>query len=847
MRALLIGFVAGCMALQTRPALAPVWQPALLGLACLLAMALLRRGARLPRLVPVMAVLVAACAGFGWSDWRAQQRLSVVLAPAWEGKDIRATGVVAELPEVTEDATRFLFRIESSDAGDAVPPRVRLSWYGLRSWHERQREAEAATDRRAGIPDLQPGQRWQLTLRLKRPHSLMNPGGFDGEYAMLADDVRAAGYVYTGKRARNALMGEADAGSGVGLRVERWRAAVRRHLLAALPEARYAPVIVALVVGDQSGIAQADWERFRRTGISHLVSISGLHITMIAGLFGALWMALWRRSFGLARWLRTPLPLRMPAQRAGAVAAMAAAFAYCLLAGMGVPAQRTLLMLATVAVARLADRSVPISLSLCWAAALVALVDPWAVMSAGGWLSFGAVAVIFLAARIVAADARDDVRRPAWPVRAWRGLRGAARVQLAVTFGLLPLTLLLFQQVSVVSAVANALAIPVVSFVTTPLALMGTALPEPWSQPVLIWAEASFAWLMPWLDALALPGGSVWVAPAAPAWAWGLAVVGVPLLLVPGGYRAWAWRAQGAVLLLPMLLARAPAPPPGEFRMVAFDIGQGAATLVETAGHRLLFDTGPRQGDLADAADRVIVPYLRGHGVQAIDTLVVSHEDSDHAGGTETVMAGVPVRTMLASLPPGHGLERQARALGIEPAGCVAGQRWAWDGVAFEILYPVQVPSDRAAVSSNARSCVLRIANARYAAMLAGDIGRAQEAALIAAEAPERLMADILLVPHHGSRTSSSGAFLDAVSAQVAVFQVGYRNRYGHPHPQVWQRYGARGIERLRTDATGAVVIETRGDALAVRTARSMRPRYWSSALEVAALAETTEPTGAQP
>ncbi|WP_197387629.1 DNA internalization-related competence protein ComEC/Rec2 [Ralstonia pseudosolanacearum] len=849
MRALLIGFVAGCMALQMRPALAPVWQPALLGLACLLAMAWLRRGGRLPRLVPVMAVLAAASAGFGWSDWRAQQRLSVVLAPEWEGKDIRATGVVAELPEVTEDATRFLFRIESSDAGDAVPPRVRLSWYGLRSWHERQREAEAATDRRAGIPDLQPGQRWQLTLRLKRPHSLMNPGGFDGEYAMLADDIRAAGYVYTGKRARNALMGDADADAGVdvGLHVERWRAAVRRHLLAALPEARYAPVIVALVVGDQSGIAQADWERFRRTGISHLVSISGLHITMIAGLFGALWMALWRRSFGLARWLRTPLPLRMPAQRAGAVAAMAAAFAYCLLAGMGVPAQRTLLMLATVAVARLADRSVPVSLSLCWAAALVVLVDPWAVMSAGGWLSFGAVAVIFLAARIVAADARDDGRRPAWPVRAWRGLRGAARVQLAVTFGLLPLTLLLFQQVSVVSAVANALAIPVVSFVTTPLALMGAALPEPWSQPVLVWAEASFAWLMPWLDALALPDWSVWVAPAPPAWAWGLAVVGVPLLLVPGGHRAWAWRAQGAVLLLPMLLARAPAPPPGEFRMVAFDIGQGAATLVETAGHRLLFDTGPRQGDLADAADRVIVPYLRGHGVQAIDTLVVSHEDSDHAGGTETVMAGVPVRTMLASLPPGHRLERQARALGIEPAGCVAGQRWAWDGVAFEILHPVQTPSDRAAVSSNARSCVLRIANARYAAMLAGDIGRAQEAALIAAEAPERLMADILLVPHHGSRTSSSGAFLDAVSPQVAVFQVGYRNRYGHPHPQVWQRYGARGIERLRTDATGAVVIETRGDALAVRTARSMRPRYWSSALEVAALAETTEPTGAQP
>lgn len=487
MRALLIGFVAGCMALQMQPVLVPVWQPVLPALVCGWIALALRRAGRSPVLISGIAMLAAACVGFGWSDWRAQQRLSVVLAPEWEGKTIQATGVVAELPQVTEDATRFLFHIESSDAGDAVPPRVRLSWYGKRSWGERRPERGADTDRRAGIPDLQPGQRWQLTLRLKRPHSLMNPDGFDGEYAMLADDIRAAGTVHTGKRARNALIGQADA--GFGLQVERWRAAVRRHILAALPDARHGPVMVALVVGDQSGIAQADWERFRRTGISHLVSISGLHITMIAGLFAALWMALWRHSFGLARWLRTPLPLRMPAQRAGAIAAMAAAFAYCLLAGMGVPAQRTLLMLATVAVARLTDRSVPASLSLCWAAAVVALVDPWAVISAGCWLSFGAVAVIFLATRMVATDAGGDARPCAWFRRAWRGLCGAARIQLAVTVGLLPLTLLLFQQVSVVSAAANALAIPVVSLVTTPLALIGAALPEPWAQSVLAWGR----------------------------------------------------------------------------------------------------------------------------------------------------------------------------------------------------------------------------------------------------------------------------------------------------------------------------------------------------------------------
>jgi competence protein ComEC len=321
----------------------------------------------------------------------------------------------------------------------------------------------------------------------------------------------------------------------------------------------------------------------------------------------------------------------------------------------------------------------------------------------------------------------------------------------------------------------------------------------------------------------------------------------VALLLLPGGMRAWAWRAQGALLLLPLVLAREPAPGPGEFRLVAFDIGQGAAALVETASHRLLFDTGPRYGDHADAAARVITPYLRGHGAESLDTLVVSHEDSDHAGGTETVIDAVPVRTMLASLPQGHALRSVANENGIRFTDCLAGQAWAWDGVVFEVLHPLRLPAKSERVSSNARSCVLRIANGRHAALLTGDIEAAQESALIAAETPQRLMADILLVPHHGSKTSSSGAFLDAVSPQVAVFQVGYRNRYGHPHPQVWQRYVARDIDGLRTDKTGAVVIETDGNVLDVQTARTIRPRYWSSAQEVEPLATATGAFDAQP
>jgi competence protein ComEC len=562
---------------------------------------------------------------------------------------------------------------------------------------------------------------------------------------------------------------------------------------------------VALVIGDQRGIDQADWQVFNRTGIGHLISISGLHITMIAGLAAWAVSALWRRSF----FTNARLPLRLPAQKVAALAGTAVALLYVLLAGFGVPAQRTLYMLAVVALALWTGRIAAVSHVLCTALGAVVVLDPWAVLWPGFWLSFGAVAVILFAGH----------GRIGPPPAGPRGaLLLAGRTQWAVTAGLVPLTLLLFGQVSIVSPVANAVAIPLVSFVVTPLALAGSLVPGPPGDWLLVLAHGAVEMLAWLLRRLAGWPGAVWGAPAPQAWVFLLGLGGTLWLLMP---RGWPYRWAGAVALLPMLLQLPDHPRAGSFRVTAFDVGQGMALLVETERHRLLYDTGPGYAPGVDGGSRVILPYLRMRGIAALDGIVVSHADTDHTGGALAVLEGVDVDWLASSLPAGHAVVRAAR----RHVRCSAGQHWEWDGIVFDVLHPTPASYDDAHLKTNARSCTLRIANGRRAVLLAGDIEAAQEAALLA-RAPDRLRADVLLAPHHGSGTSSTLAFLQAVRPDVAIFQVGYRNRYHHPKPEVYDRYGALGVERLRTDAAGALTVDV-GTDVAWDGYRAAHARYW--------------------
>jgi competence protein ComEC len=656
------------------------------------------------------------------------------------------------------------------------------------------------------LPVVRPGQRWEFTVRLRLPHGHANPDGFDYEAWLLSEGVRATGYVRPGPQT---LHHEFVPGlrNGIG----RTRDALRERLRQALPGADYAGVIIALVMGDQRAVSQSDWEIFNRTGIGHLVSISGLHITMIAALFGGTLRWLWRYSF----FTRANLPLLVPAQKIGAAAGLLAAFFYVALAGFGIPAQRTLLMLAVVSLAVWTGRLASVTHVLCLAIAVVVLCDPWAVLWPGFWLSFVAIACILYVSVGRAAALADGMGMPGWRARLGRTISEATRTQYAITLGLLPLSIVMFAQVSVIGPLANAVAIPLVSLVITPLSLAGSIAPAPLSVWCLQVAHSLISALAQWLSGLSEHAFAVWQAPRPGALSFGLAVVGTLWLLAP---RGWPWRWVGVLAWLPMFMMRPEAPAKG-FWLTAFDIGQGNALLIETANHRLLYDTGPAYSAESDGASRVLLPYLRARGITQLDGLIISHSDNDHSGGAASLLDSMPVGWVTTSLSEDHDLlERVPRHI-----PCRAGQRWSWDGVHFEMLHPDDFHAS--VRHPNARSCTLRIRYRDHAALLTGDIEAAQERALLA-QAADQLPASVLLAPHHGSGTSSTSAFLTAVSPELALFQVGYRNRYRHPKAEVLERYRQRGIRTLQTDTAGAirVVID---DALTFSAYRCERRRYW--------------------
>jgi competence protein ComEC len=772
----------------------------------------------------VLALVVSAAVGFGMTGLRAWVFQSHALAPVLEGPDIQVVGVVAAMPQRSEAGLRFRLDVESASmAGQGMqvptklPPSIYLGWY---SGLQRSEDPAAVpfAELQQGMGDLRAGERWAFTVRLKAPHGNANPHGFDYELWLWEQGLQATGYVRA--TPRDAANGTAPRRLGTTWQhpIERARQGVRDAIFAHLAEPglggrvfepRLAGVIAALVVGDQAAIERADWDIYRATGVAHLMSISGLHVTMFAwaAALGVGW--LWRRSqLAMLHW---------PAQHAALVGGVLLAAAYALFSGWGVPSQRTIWMLATVALLRLSGKQWPWPLVWLLAMAVVVAIDPWALLQAGFWLSFVAVGVLF------ASDDRERSNASPRLDTAGVGLQGrvvvhpvlhkllsAAREQWVITLALAPLSLLLFQQVSVVGLLANALAIPWVTLVVTPLAMLGVLWAPVWTVAALSvqLLGAVLAWFSSW------PFATISV--AAPAISLGfVAILGGILLAVR---LPWALRTMGAAMVLPMLLWQPARPANGEFALLAADIGQGNAVLVRTQHHSLLYDTGPRFSRESDAGQRTLVPLLRALG-EKLDTVVLSHRDSDHTGGAPAILAMQPQAALLSSLEDGHEL------LGARPSAqrCIAGQAWQWDGVDFAVLHPQAADYDTAN-KSNAMSCVLRISNGRQTALLVADIEAAQEARLVASQAP--IQADVLLMPHHGSKTSSSAAFLDAVRPRIALGQSGYRNRFNHPAPEVAQRYVDRGIPITASPQCGAA--QWRSDQpLDVACQRQQNHRYW--------------------
>jgi competence protein ComEC len=740
------------------------------------------------------ALLCGAMSGAGLAGWRAVAYASGALEPALEGRDLQVVGVVSQMPQRSESGTRFHLDVESArwadpdaDAPPSAPARIALGWYaqGTGLWG---RASEGRAPSASTVGSLHAGERWRLTVRLKAPHGNLNPHGFDSELWLWEQGVHANGYVRTG--ARDAAP-EYVATTWLHP-VERAREAVRDAVFERVADRRQAGVIAALVTGDQGAIDRADWDVFRATGVAHLMSISGLHITMFAWLAAHIVGAVWRRS--------RRLMLRLPAQQAALAGGVLLATLYALFSGWGVPSQRTVWMLATVALLRLTGRRWPWPHVWLLTAAVVVAIDPWALMQAGFWLSFVAVGVLF------ATDAAVPIeRKPGAATRVFK----LFREQWVITLALTPLSLLLFQQVSLVGLLANAIAIPWVTLVVTPLVMGGAIVAPLWD--LAAWAVQALAVLLQWFAAL--PFATLSMA-APPWWMAACGVAGGVLLAMP---LPWSMRTLGLPLLLPVLLWQAPRPAPGEFDLLAADIGQGNAVLVRTATHSLLYDTGPRYSLESDAGHRVLVPLLRAYD-ERLDMLLLSHRDIDHTGGAPAVLAMQPQAALLSSIEAAHPLRTQRPG-----RTCEAGQQWDWDGVHFELLHPLA--SDYAAgLKPNAISCVLRIGNGRATALLAGDIERDQERSLVQRGGP--LAADVLLAPHHGSKSSSSARLLDAVHPRIVLVQAGYRNRFGHPAEEVVARYLERGVRVVESTRCGAAhwTSAQPGD---VACERERHARYW--------------------
>lgn len=696
-----------------------------------------------------------------WTGVHAAFNLNDTLSQALTGEDITVSGKIVGLPQKQEQRLRFLFKPD--DTEPQLPNKIRLNWYYP--------------------PADQPktSEQWQLTIRLKPPYGMVNPGSFDYEGWLFQQGIGATGYVRDDPR--NKRLAAADQYT-----VSFWRQHLFNSLQNTAADTPQRALIEALTLGFRDNMTPQQWQVLRNTGTSHLLAISGLHIGLAAAI-----------GFFLGRWLWayfSPLCLRLPAQQFGAVTAMLFALAYTLLAGMSIPSQRALIMVVVAMTAILLRRRV-LSYQLLAVGLLVVLIwNPFAVLSAGLWLSFAAVAVI-----IYVSQNRQPVNKWHW-----------ASIHIWIAIGLTPLLLLFFNVTALISPLANLFAIPLVSLFVVPVLLLAISIMlihPPWSQPLwqlADWLLSGLWWCLQWLAELPL---ALWQTASLPLSIIVLSLLAFIWLMAP---RGWPARWLGLFLLLPLIFYQPARPDQGSAWLTVLDVGQGLAAVIETENKTLVFDTGPQFGDF-NTGDAVVMPFLQHRGIKQLDMLVISHGDNDHIGGAAAILNSLPVTSIRSSVP----------AELPDAKACLAGQSWHWDGVHFQFLHP----AENASGSANERSCVLKVSSDFGSILLTGDIEKRAEASLINNN-KQNLPADILLVGHHGSRSSSSTAFIDAVSPQIALIASGFNNRYQFPAAEVVQRFQDRQIPLLNTADSGALLVklDSSTSITAIRW-RQQQQRLW--------------------
>lgn len=711
-----------------------------------------------------------ALLGFGLAGLHMASTLMQQLPVEMEGNEVALTGQVVGLPEIEARRTRFRLRLDADSPVSLRGRLVQLSWYD-----------DYGSDRPGPRLALRAGERWHLRAKLRAPRGLRNPGGFDLERHALAQHIAATGYVRAPDTARRLARGQG---------IDAWRERVSRRIVARVPS-EASRFVRALALGDTGGLRDGDWETLRANGLTHLIAISGFHVGLAAGGFALLARLAW--------WCWPPLSRRWPRVQATGVAAVLGGAVYAAVAGFALPTVRTLLMIVVVVAARLARRHQHASAALALAAIAMLLVDPLAALAPGFWLSFVGVAWLLWCLP-------QSTRRP---VREFLGAQAVA------TVGLLPLTVVLFGQASLAGPVANLVAVPWWSLVVVPLALLGTALEAlhtGFGTPLWMLSASAFDLSWPLFDALAKAPLALWWLPEARGFALPLACIGAFWLLLPRGVPG---KSLALLLWLPLLWPSRDLPTYGEAELVVVDVGQGLSVVVRTARHALLYDMGPAVPEGFDAGERAVVPALHALGVRRLDVAMVSHGDNDHAGGLEAVRRALPIAALRGA--PGDPLP--------VTRDCRAGQAWRWDGVRLRVLHPgAHFP-----YLANESSCVLRVETQHGAALLTGDIGEVIERRLAREHAAD-LRADVVVLPHHGSRGSSGFDFVAATGARLALVSAGHGNRYGHPAPEVVQRWQSAGARVLDTPNGGALRVRLGEDGLEVATRRTSHRRAWDAA-----------------
>ncbi|MBL4820954.1 MAG: DNA internalization-related competence protein ComEC/Rec2 [Gammaproteobacteria bacterium] len=712
-------------------------------------------------------------AGVAWHVANAQQRLQQRLPLELEGVDFMVTGYVASLPETRGITRQFRFFIETGPV-EYLGQKILLNYYGSKIIDARQR--------------------WKFQVRLKRPHGFANPGTFDYEAWLFQQGISGKGYVR--ENSANQFLGEGGF-SVLGIRDD-----LRTQIVNLTAGFEQQAIILALTLGDRSLISNHQWQVFTDSGTNHLVVVSGLHIGFVAGLFYLSGCFLWR--------LMPITALRFPAQKAGALSALAGACIYSLGAGFSLPTQRALVMVAVFMLAKLLALPQAPSFSLLLALVVVLLLDPFAALGAGFWLSFLAVAGLLLVFAGEFQVGPESTSGKLW--RKW------GKSQLVVFIALLmPLTIWL-GEFSLVSPIANIVAIPLVSWLIVPLCLLGTVVMGIWPDlgGLLFYCSDTLLGIMfvglEWIANNNWSPGS-WRVSVDFRLILLFSAVGCLLMLLPafGSYRL-----LGMLLLMPLIFPRPDSRSNDVLELHVLDVGQGLAIIIRTANHVLVYDTGASFVGGFDSGAAIVGPVLTSMGITEVDLLIVSHADNDHAGGVHGLVQNIAVKNILTSIPESDPL--------VNAQPCRAGQKWSWDRVRFNILHP-ENPSG---LSANNGSCVLQIQMGGHSILLPGDIEAPMEQRLLR-QTKATLAGDILVAAHHGSNTSSTARLVNALQPQVVIFSAGYRSQFGHPTEAVQSRFRGIGSRLFNTSAAGMIsVYLEQGIAQArVELYREQRPKYW--------------------